>query len=131
MKSCYCGNKKQYKNCCKPIHQDHHHASTAEQLMRARYSAYVLGLHDFIIATYHPSCHAESERQEIEQATRNDWTKLVVLSHTQGKKMESFVHFKAYFIQHGQSYCLEERSRFVQENGLWFYIDGEFPSEQR
>ncbi|QSA19995.1 SEC-C domain-containing protein, partial [Vibrio furnissii] len=28
-----------------------------------------------------------------------------------------------------QELCLEERSRFLRENGLWYYIDGEFPQQ--
>lgn len=126
VKHCYCGNKKQYKNCCKPIHDAHKNALTAEQLMRARFSAYATGLTDFIINTYHPSCHAEDDRAGIEQAMHNQWTKLVVLRHEPGET-ESFVEYKAYFVEDGQSYRLEERSRFVKENGLWYYIDGEFP----
>ncbi|EEX66852.1 hypothetical protein VCJ_000748 [Vibrio metoecus] len=40
---------------------------------------------------------------------------------------EGFVHFRAFLAQQGQEYCLEERSRFLNEDGRWYYIDGEFP----
>ncbi|KUI99817.1 hypothetical protein VRK_12630 [Vibrio sp. MEBiC08052] len=95
--------------------------------MRARYSAYALGLVDFIVATYHPSCQAENDRQEIEQGTQTHWTKLVVLGTENGRHVdEGFVSFKAYFEQNGECYSLQERSRFIRENGRWYYIDGEF-----
>jgi SEC-C motif-containing protein len=94
--------------------------------MRARYSAYVLGLVDFIITTYHPSCQAENDREQIKAGIDNHWLKLVVIETQQGATSnEGFVHFKAYFEQQGQTYALEERSRFVRESGLWYYLDGQ------
>ncbi len=95
--------------------------------MRARYSAYVLGLTDFIITTHHHSANAADDRSGIEQACQLDWTKLVVINSELVSQAEGFVHFKAFYHQAGQSYCLEERSRFVKEGDLWFYIDGQFP----
>ncbi|MDW6003711.1 YchJ family metal-binding protein [Vibrio mangrovi] len=131
MKKCPCGSQRHYKNCCQPIHHAPETAKLPAQLMRARYSAYALGLVDFIIATYHPSCQAEHDRQEIEHGIHNHWTKLVVLQAENGSDSdEGFVRFKAYFEQDGESYSLQERSRFVRENGRWYYIDGEFPESQ-
>ena len=128
MTQCYCGSQSSYADCCQPIHQDHSQANTPEQLMRSRYSAHVLGLVDFVVATNHPSCEAESEREAIAQSIDSDWQKLEVIRADPGSHTdEGFVHFKAYFSDDSQSYCLEERSRFIRENGLWFYIDGEFP----
>jgi SEC-C motif-containing protein len=127
MKKCPCGSQRHYKNCCQPIHRSPDAAKRPAQLMRARYSAYALGLVDFIVATYHPSCQAENDRQEIEQGTQTQWTKLVVLEAENGHHAdEGFVSFKAYFEQNGEHYSLQERSRFIRENGRWYYIDGEF-----
>ncbi|MEI8633917.1 YchJ family metal-binding protein [Vibrio sp. PP-XX7] len=126
MKKCICGSQRHYKNCCQPIHLAHECATTPEQLMRARYSAYALGLVDFIIATYHSSNRARHDRAGIIDGTQNQWSKLVILQTDSGSTSnEGFVHFKAYFQQHEQSYCLQERSRFIRENGLWYYVDGE------
>lgn len=130
MTLCHCGSGADYANCCQPVHHNHAHATTPEQLMRARYCAHVLKLVDFIVATYHPSCHAEQDRADIESSTHSDWQKLEVLSTALGNSdNEGFVHFRAHFIDHNQAYCLEERSRFLREEGLWFYIDGEFPQQ--
>ncbi|MGR5471371.1 YchJ family metal-binding protein, partial [Vibrio astriarenae] len=41
-----------------------------------------------------------------------------------------FVEFNAYFNEDGKRYCMTERSRFVKEDGLWYYIDGTFPKEE-
>lgn len=125
MKHCPCGSKKQYKNCCQLIHNDHHLATKPELLMRARFSAYTLGLIDFIVATYHPSCHAQNQIEGIEDGCKLTWTKLVVKHSVNSSDQEGFVHFKAYYIENGQSGYLEEKSRFIKENNRWFYIDGE------
>lgn len=131
MPQCYCGRAEPYSDCCQPIHHDHHQARTPEQLMRARYSAHVLGLVDFVVNTYHPSCHAESQRDAIADSIDSDWQRLEVINAQAGaNEREGFVHFKAYLQEQQQEFCLEERSRFVQENELWYYIDGEFPSQQ-
>ena len=123
---CYCGSAKQYKNCCQPIHKNPSKASTPEALMRSRFSAYCLGLVDYIINTYHPSCNAQSDRDGITEAAKTDWQKLLVKSsHVDADGLQGFVHFKAFYNQDRQSFCLEERSRFVKESGQWFYIDGE------
>ncbi|MFG0886067.1 YchJ family metal-binding protein [Vibrio sp. CJQ_6] len=130
MTPCYCGSSAAYANCCQPIHQDHKHALTPEQLMRARYSAHVLGLVDFVVATYHPSCHAESQRDAIAESVHSDWQRLDVISASAGSHdQEGFVHFKAYLCDQQQELCLEERSRFLREEGLWYYVDGEFPQQ--
>lgn len=132
MSLCPCESQQTYESCCLPIHQHHQNAHTPEQLMRARYSAHVKGLVDFVVATYHPSCEAEKERDAIADSIASDWCGLEVVSTAPGEHHdEGFVTFKAYFsAEQGrstQTLCLEERSRFVRENGLWYYIDGEFP----
>ncbi len=132
MTACYCGNPKPYSDCCQPIHKDHNLAHTPQQLMRARYSAHVAGLVDFVVGTYHPSCNAEQEREAITESIQSNWQKLQVVSCQNGSNTdEGFVHFKAYFKQDDKEFCLEERSRFIRENGLWYYIDGVFPQQPK
>lgn len=131
MSSCPCGSSQDYSACCEPIHNNHSLAKTPEQLMRSRYSAHVKGLVDYVVDTYHPSCNADQQRQEISESIDSDWCGLEVTTTEAGKDSnEGFVTFKAYFNQDGQQYCLEERSRFVRENELWYYIDGTFPSDE-
>jgi len=132
MSSCPCGSSQDYTACCEPIHHNHSLAKTPEQLMRSRYSAHVKGLVDYVVETYHPSCNAEQQRDEIAQSIESDWCGLEVISTASGKdNNEGFVTFKAFFNQDNEQYCLEECSRFVREDDLWFYIDGTFPAEQR
>jgi len=131
MTSCPCGNTLDYSQCCEPIHNNHALATTPEKLMRSRYSAHVQGLVDYVVNTYHPSCHAEEQREGIAESIESDWRRLEVISTADGNnENEGFVTFKAFFQEDGNEYCLEERSRFVRENDLWFYIDGTFPSQE-
>ncbi len=125
---CPCQSQKLYSQCCEPIHHDVKKAARPEQLMRARYSAHVLGLVDFVVETYHPSCEAASQRQEITDSIDSDWVNLIVYDCQKGAHQdEGYVTFSAYFMQDGQQHALTECSRFVREHDQWYYIDGTFP----
>lgn len=128
MSQCPCKSNKPYAQCCEPIHADQSRAKTPEQMMRARYCAHTLNLVDFVVDTYHPSCDAEHEREGIAESIDSDWCNLEVLETSiNTDNTEGFVTFNAYFNENGEQYCLAEKSRFVFESGLWYYIDGEFP----
>ncbi|NOH34560.1 YchJ family protein [Vibrio chagasii] len=132
MSLCPCGSNNTYPQCCESAHLDHSSVETPEQLMRSRYSAHVLGLVDYVVATYHPSCNAEAQREGIADSINSDWAGLEVIDTAAGShENEGYVEFKAYFNEDGAQYCMQERSRFVRENGLWFYIDGEFPEQSQ
>ncbi|WP_080173070.1 YchJ family metal-binding protein [Photobacterium toruni] len=128
---CPCGSRKLLAECCKPIHSNHALATHPEQLMRARYSAHVLGLVDFVVQTYHASCEAELHREAIAESINLKWLGLEVINSEIAADGQGFVEFKAAYKEAGEEYILQERSRFVQEsiNGqqYWFYIDGEYP----
>ena len=56
--ACPCGSGQSYSACCGAWHSglaEGVYAPTPEALMRSRYSAYVLGLIDYLLATWHPS----------------------------------------------------------------------------
>jgi hypothetical protein len=52
--ACPCGSGRPYAACCGRLHGGEP-AATAEELMRSRYSAYVLGLEAYLLATWHAS----------------------------------------------------------------------------
>jgi SEC-C motif-containing protein len=88
--------------------------------MRSRYSAYVLKLSDYLRYTWHPSTRS----QELDISHDDTpWLRLQIVASDKGGERddEGHVEFAAYF-QGGQ---LHERSRFVREEGRWFYVDGE------
>ena len=124
---CPCGTKKNYSVCCEPIHHNHALATTPELLMRSRYSAHVKQLTQYIIDTYHPSCNAEEFREGIEDSIQLNSRKLKVISahlSTQAEN-EGFVSFKATYSEDGQLQQLKEHSRFLKEDGKWYYVDGD------
>lgn len=87
--------------------------------MRSRYSAFVLDLPDYLLATWHRSTRPAS----LEPDTATVWKRLEVLES--GEESErGWVHFRATFRDGRRWSVLEESSRFVHEAGRWFYLDG-------
>ena len=121
--NCYCGNQIQFENCCKHFINKVLKPVTAEQLMRSRYSAYVIANADYLVDTTHLSTRKFHEKSDIlDWAKSNKWQKLEVLESN-----ENFVTFKAYYLDENSTPKVHfEKSRFVFENETWFYVDGEF-----
>lgn len=123
---CPCGNTKAYSDCCAPLHQGETFATTAEQLMRSRYSAFSRGQIDYLVATLHPSVRELSDRTSLVETVKNcEWLKLDVLktSGGSGDETEGEVEFVAFYREEGIKF-LREKSRFIKENGHWYYING-------
>jgi SEC-C motif-containing protein len=120
---CPCG-KSAYPACCQPFHLQLQAAPTAEALMRSRYSAYALGLSSYVLSTWHESTRPNQLDLQGELAL-GKWLGLSVKGHwPQGNKAE--VEFVArYKPNQGPASRLHERSRFVLENGHWYYVDGD------
>lgn len=87
--------------------------------MRSRYAAYVLGLVDYLQATWHPS----TAPGDLELPPTR-WLGLEVRhAHAQGDA--GVVEFVARWRDSsGRAGRLHETSRFVREGDRWFYIDG-------
>ena len=93
--------------------------------MRSRYSAYVLGLHDYLLATWHPSTRPQV--LELGDPATTRWLGLEVKRHG-AQDDTGMVEFVARYKVGGASAVrLHERSRFLREDGRWYYLDGEFP----
>ncbi len=123
IQGCFCGSGISFDQCCQPIVEGNHKATTAEALMRSRYVAYVVCNVDYLIATTHSSQRENYSRDEIAYwATSNQWQRLEIISVTQ-----KTVEFKAYYLDtNNQLKVHHEHSRFVFENGEWFYLDGDY-----
>ena len=52
--ACYCGSETAFEICCGPCIEGARPAQTAEQLMRSRYSAFVLRDDSYLLSTWHP-----------------------------------------------------------------------------
>jgi SEC-C motif-containing protein len=90
--------------------------------MRSRYSAFVLELADYILATWHPGTRPPSI--SFEPGTK--WLGLTVKSaHDTGADTAEVSFVARYKVGGRPAVRLQERSRFVREDGRWFYLDGD------
>lgn len=123
MNFCYCNSQKSYKDCCEVYLKGSQKAPIAETLMRSRYSAYVTHQADYLMATTHVSQRSLHSKEDILLwATSNQWQKLEVLKTT-----PTTVEFKAYYLdQNKLPHVHHECSTFVQEDGIWYYVDGKY-----
>jgi SEC-C motif domain protein len=119
---CPCGGPS-YAACCKPYHSGIP-APDAEALMRSRYCAYVLQLEPYLIATWHRE--HRSAALALEQ-DKTQWMGLDVKRHVVESPDAALVEFVARYKLNGRAHRLHEISRFVREEGQWFYLDGTFP----
>ncbi|PWK86715.1 YchJ family protein [Fulvimonas soli] len=122
---CPCGNPAGYASCCGPLHEGAP-APDAEALMRSRYSAYVLKREDYLLATWHPSTRPAHLKLAAQQPVPT-WLGLDVKRH-EADGDRAVVEFVARLrYGGGKAQRMHEVSRFVREDGRWFYVDGEFP----
>jgi SEC-C motif-containing protein len=120
---CPCGNPAGYSACCGPLHEGAA-ATTAEQLMRSRYSAYVLKREDYLLASWHPETRPVTLRLAAQQPPPT-WLGLDVRNQQRVGDDHATVEFVArYRLGGGRAQRQHEISRFVQVDGRWFYLDG-------
>jgi SEC-C motif-containing protein len=95
-------------------------APTAEALMRSRYSAYVLGLHDYLLDTWHPAKRPAG----IEgQPPALRWLGLDLRRCMQDGPNHATVEFIARSKLGGRAHRLHETSRFERVDNRWFYVE--------
>ena len=92
--------------------------------MRSRYCAYVLGLEPYLLATWHASTRPSALNLGDETATK--WLGLTVQPHQVQDDSHASVEFVARYRIGGRGQRLHETSRFIREDSVWYYLDGEF-----
>ncbi len=98
-------------------------APTAQALMRSRYSAYVLGLADYLHETWHETTRPP---QAIAIDPQLRWLGLDVRGAAQQDATHATVEFVARSKHGGRAQRLHEISRFVRlDDGRWVYVDGD------
>ena len=127
--SCPCGRQNAkgqslaYADCCGRYidHWDQQAAPDAQALMRSRYTAFVCENAEYLQATWH-----SSERPaglDFDSACK--WLGLDVKQFQSTGADAAQVEFVARYRVAGRAVRLHERSRFVREDGRWYYVDGE------
>lgn len=117
------GRVQSFAHCCGRYvgHFDSTPAPDAQALMRSRYSAFVLEDADYLRATWHAS--ERPATLEFEPATK--WLGLAVKQTWETGENTAEVEFVARYRVAGRAVRLHERSRFVREEGRWYYVDGD------
>ncbi len=116
--TCPCDSQQSYASCCQPYHQGLA-APYPLALMRSRYSAFALGLADYLLLSWHPSTRPESLELEADV----QWQGLEIHGHGV-LQQRGWVEFSAHFAQQGQAGCLREKSQFRKQAGRWYYHSG-------
>jgi len=121
--TCLCGSNIAYGECCQPFHTAQKIPTTAEALMRSRYTAYALRDGAYLQATWDITKRPESI--DFSRETIN-WLRLEITETKKGgiKDSKGQVTFKAFYSQDNEEYVMNEISRFTKQGGRWFYLDG-------
>lgn len=128
---CPCSSGQAHAACCAPYLAGAP-APSALALMRSRYTAYVLGAIDYVVAT-----HDEASRAQVDVAASEAWSRetlwqgLEIRDTVAGGPQDStgVVEFVARGVTRGTPFAQRERSRFRKVDGRWYYVDGEVRRE--
>ncbi len=113
-RECPCGSAAGYDACCGRLHRGQA-AVSAVELMRSRYSAFVVGDTDYLFRTWHP----RTRPADVAIDPQVRWTGLTILGSG-----EDWVEFEAHHTHDGHADVLHELSRFERRGGRWTYVDG-------
>jgi SEC-C motif-containing protein len=112
-----------FVDCCGRFidHFSERPAPDAEHLMRSRYSAFVLARADYLLASW----HSRTRPASLDFEAGAKWLGLEVRDHKVTGPDTAEVEFVARCRVGGKATRMHERSRFVREDGRWFYVDGD------
>ena len=123
---CPCGGRpagSPYRACCGRYteHLADTPAPDAQALMRSRYTAFVRGDAAYLQATW----HASTRPLEVSPDEKTRWLGLAIKRHEPTGDDRALVEFVARYRIAGRAQRLHEVSRFVHEDGRWYYVDGQ------
>ena len=131
--TCPCKSGKNFAECCSAVISGSAKAATAEALMRARYTAYVVGDVDFL----RDSATQAVQEEFDEDASRAwsaaaDWHVLEIISTEKGGEgdEDGVVEFRALYTANGEFCNHHEVAQFVKVDGEWKFADGELVGEK-
>lgn len=118
---CYCKSQKEFHACCEPFLNGSLKPKTPKELMRSRYSAFATNNASYIALTTAKESRREEDIELIEEfASSVIWLNLEIVD-----AKDDFVEFRAYYRDLEGIKLQHEKSLFVQEDGMWFYKNGE------
>ncbi|PLY03377.1 MAG: hypothetical protein C0623_01610 [Desulfuromonas sp.] len=127
MNECPCGSGAEYSACCEPIIKGKKAAETAEQLMRARYTAHVKVEIDFVSDSLHPEHRKDYDKKAARKwAEESDWHGLEIIDTVDGgpKDETGEVEFIARYRDKDGIRSYHERGRFERKKKKWYFTEG-------
>ncbi|GAA1770983.1 YchJ family protein [Agromyces humatus] len=120
---CPCLSGEVFGACCGRLLSRSALAPTAVQLMRSRYTAFVIGDAGYLLATWHPSTRPAA----LETDASLRWYRLDIVRTDRGGPLDTsgVVEFVARYRADRDRGELHETSRFTREEGRWYYVDGD------
>ncbi len=100
--------------------------------MRSRYTAYVRGAIDYLVATHDPRTRGSVDVAAVTRWSRETtWLGLEIIATEHGGADDAtgVVEFVASGTTGGTPFRQHERSRFRRIDGAWVYSDGDVRSE--
>ena len=123
---CPCGSGARFADCCEQVINGERESQSAEELMRARYSAFAAGAIDFVVASTHSRSRREIDIPFIrEWSETSTWRGLQIIDTKLVDNDKAYVSFEAQFTQHGKDQSHKEKSLFEREDGRWRFVTGE------
>ncbi len=117
---CYCGSKKEFSKCCEPFLNGSLKPLIPQELMRSRYTAYVLGDGEYIVNTAIEEQRYEDDIELIKEYSRSVvWLGLEIVYAE-----KNIVEFKAYYKDANGIKVQHEKSEFIYEGETWLYKEG-------
>lgn len=91
--------------------------------MRSRFSAFALGLEQYLLDSWAPSTRPDS----VDLDGNVEWRRLQIVDASLGGPSDDVgvVEFRASFRENGRPGLLQERSRFARAEERWVYVDGD------
>ncbi len=125
---CYCRSGKTFEECCKPFLSNESLPSTAEELMRSRYSAYATADMDYLEQTQIFK-DGEFDREGASKwAKESEWKGLQILGTEKGQKGDKtgVVEFVAHYKNKDGAQAHHEISKFIYKE-KWLFESGYSP----
>ena len=127
---CHCQSLQPFADCCAPYLNTELSGQLAPAtplaLMRSRYSAFVVGSGDYLLATWHPDTRGSLTAEELTEHGLNcQWLGLnIIFTRIEADGLSGVVEFKVRYREQGRVVLLHEQSYFERVAGLWLYRDG-------
>lgn len=133
MSDCPCCSGVAFATCCEPFLAGTSVPQTAEQAMRARYTAHTRVDTKYLMATLHGEVQEDGAEEAARKwAKESKWLGLEILKTSDGgpEDAEGVVEFIARFRdKRGDLHTHHERSLFVKEDGRWLFREGYGPEQ--